>query len=77
MTSALDLLTQRARLATAGCASDVASPCISICRIDPTTDLCEGCWRTLDEIASWSRMADEDKRRVWTMIEQRIERSRP
>ena len=29
------------------------SPCISVCAIDPPTGLCAGCYRTLDEIASW------------------------
>ncbi|HET7792509.1 MAG TPA: DUF1289 domain-containing protein [Rhizobacter sp.] len=33
--------------------------------------LCEGCWRTLDEIASWSTMGDDAKRAVWQLIEQR------
>jgi len=32
----------------------IASPCISRCRIDPASDLCVGCGRTLDEIARWS-----------------------
>jgi predicted Fe-S protein YdhL (DUF1289 family) len=33
--------------------------------------LCDGCFRTLDEIAAWSRLDDADKRLVWTLIEQR------
>ncbi len=32
---------------------------------------CEGCFRTLDEIAQWSRMSDAEKRAVWVLIEQR------
>ena len=42
----------------------VASPCNSVCRIDPRTGLCEGCFRTLDEIARWSAIDDEQKRAV-------------
>jgi len=30
----------------------VPSPCVNICRID-AVGRCEGCRRTLDEIASW------------------------
>ena len=30
------------------------SPCTGICRIDEHTGWCEGCLRTLDEIAGWS-----------------------
>ena len=42
----------------------VASPCISVCRMDAPTGWCEGCLRTLDEIAVWSMLGDEDKRAV-------------
>ncbi|WP_367195301.1 DUF1289 domain-containing protein [Amorphus sp. 3PC139-8] len=41
----------------------IESPCVSICRIDPTSGLCIGCLRTLDEIASW-RTLDADQRRA-------------
>ncbi|MEO5737597.1 MAG: DUF1289 domain-containing protein [Variovorax sp.] len=37
-----------------------------------TPSLCEGCFRTLDEIAGWSRMGDPDKRQVWAHIAHRI-----
>jgi uncharacterized protein len=53
-------------------ASDfVPSPCISVCRMDPDSEVCEGCFRTLEEIAEWSRMDEEGKRDVWKSIEQR------
>ena len=42
----------------------IASPCNSVCRIDPRTGLCEGCFRTLDEIARWSTIDDAQKRAV-------------
>ena len=42
----------------------VPSPCVSICRIDPDTGWCEGCARTLDEIAEWSGLTDHEKRAV-------------
>lgn len=54
-------------------ASDVPSPCISICRMDPGSGFCEGCLRTIAEIAAWSRMDDAEKRRVWRAIELRAE----
>ncbi len=34
---------------------DVVSPCVGICVIDEN-DRCEGCARTLDEIAAWVSM---------------------
>jgi predicted Fe-S protein YdhL (DUF1289 family) len=33
--------------------SDPPSPCVGICAINPQTQLCDGCLRTLDEIAAW------------------------
>ncbi len=49
----------------------VPSPCVSVCRMDESSGLCEGCLRTLDEIAAWGAMADDGRRAVWRMIEQR------
>ncbi len=49
----------------------VASPCISICRMDEVSGLCEGCLRNLDEIAFWSVLDNDDKRTVLAQIEQR------
>jgi predicted Fe-S protein YdhL (DUF1289 family) len=40
------------------------SPCISLCRIDSHTCVCEGCYRTLEEIAKWRSMTDDRKREV-------------
>lgn len=48
------------------------SPCLSVCRMDPASALCEGCLRTLDEIARWSGMSDAAKRMVWQDIGQRL-----
>ncbi|MEO8806173.1 MAG: DUF1289 domain-containing protein [Burkholderiaceae bacterium] len=49
----------------------VASPCTSVCRMDARTGWCEGCLRTLDEIAAWSGFDDADKRQVWLRLEER------
>jgi predicted Fe-S protein YdhL (DUF1289 family) len=49
----------------------VASPCINICRMDPATGWCEGCLRSIDEIAAWSSLPDDLKRQIWRRIEQR------
>jgi uncharacterized protein len=50
---------------------DVPSPCISVCRVDARSGLCDGCMRTLDEISAWSRLDRDAKRDVWQIIEQR------
>lgn len=49
----------------------VPSPCISVCRMDARTGWCEGCLRTIDEIAGWSSLDDDAKRAVWDAIEAR------
>jgi len=52
-------------------AAGVPSPCVNICRMDAATGLCEGCRRTIDEIATWSSLDDEGKRTVWRRIQVR------
>jgi predicted Fe-S protein YdhL (DUF1289 family) len=66
-------LRRQARRVVAGHAPAVPSPCMSVCRMDMDTGLCEGCLRTLDEIAAWGRMGEDDKREVWAQIAQRLD----
>ena len=49
----------------------VQSPCINVCRMDAKSGLCEGCARSLDEIAAWSVMDDAEKQAVWDALPQR------
>jgi predicted Fe-S protein YdhL (DUF1289 family) len=41
-----------------------ASPCVDVCRMNAASGWCEGCLRTLDEIAAWSRLDDAARRQV-------------
>jgi len=52
----------------------VPSPCVNVCRIAPDDGLCEGCWRTVDEIRAWRTSDDAFKFEVWQRVEQRQER---
>ncbi len=45
----------------------VLSPCIGICSVD-ARGVCEGCLRTLDEIARWSTMGDAERLRVMDVV---------
>jgi len=56
------------RQSTALRRSEVTSPCINVCRMNPATGLCEGCLRTLDEIAAWSAFTDTRKRDVLAQL---------
>lgn len=50
---------------------DVPSPCINVCSMNPHSGLCEGCLRTIDEIAEWSTASQDRKRAVWIEIKRR------
>ena len=52
-------------------AGGVASPCINVCRMDPRSGYCEGCLRTIDEIACWSGYSDEEKLAVLAKLPRR------
>jgi len=56
----------------------IASPCNKVCVVDPEQRQCIGCWRTLEEIAGWPSMTDEEQLAVLKQVEQRrsISRSR-
>lgn len=49
----------------------VPSPCIGVCKMVPATGWCSGCFRSIDEITRWSRLADDDKLALWQHIEAR------
>lgn len=57
--------------AVASDATEVRSPCIQVCRIDPQSSLCRGCLRTLDEIAAWSAATNDEKREVLARVRER------
>jgi predicted Fe-S protein YdhL (DUF1289 family) len=50
------------------------SPCTNLCVIDPATGWCDGCGRTLDEIARWSEMTASQK---WAVLREIGERVQP
>ncbi len=41
------------------------SPCINVCVMDETTGWCTGCFRTIDEIATWGAIANASK---WAVL---------
>lgn len=51
----------------------VPSPCINVCRMNAATGWCEGCLRTIDEIAAWSTLDGRAKRAVWKLLPARRE----
>jgi predicted Fe-S protein YdhL (DUF1289 family) len=72
MNARTKLVVQRAAQVLAEPVPHVPSPCVSVCVMDPQSQVCTGCWRSLEEIGAWSRMPDEAKRQVWQRIQHRL-----
>lgn len=49
----------------------VESPCIGVCALNPE-DICDGCYRTAEEITYWSNYGDEEKREILKKSQQRF-----
>lgn len=48
------------------------SPCIDICRFDPSTGWCEGCGRTRKETAEWRKLSPYHRRAVERELDRRM-----
>ena len=68
--NAIILIAARAQIMAA--TGEIVSPCISVCRMNAATALCEGCFRTRDEIAAWGNAGDDAKLATWEHIEGRM-----
>jgi uncharacterized protein len=53
---------------------DPPSPCIKVCAHDEEMGLCRGCLRTLDEIAAWGSLGNDEKIKILERIEVRRKR---
>lgn len=67
------ILTLSAQVRAGDASAPVPSPCNSVCRMNECSGLCEGCLRTLDEIAGWSQLPQAGKRAVWERLAQRAQ----
>ena len=52
----------------------VPSPCVHICYLDDN-DICQGCYRSADEITDWQRMTNEERCQVLVNVAQREQQS--
>ena len=50
----------------------IETPCIAVCLMDPRTNLCFGCGRTLPEIARWGRMDSAERQSIMSRLRQRM-----
>lgn len=51
--------------------NEIESPCVRICVVHPEARICTGCYRTIDEIARWSKMNTEERREVMAALPDR------
>jgi len=51
--------------------SEIESPCIGVCSLNPETGQCHGCWRTPEEIEKWFDYTDKEKLAVLEELEKR------
>ncbi|MGZ5847409.1 MAG: DUF1289 domain-containing protein [Ramlibacter sp.] len=63
-----------ARLAALAPDAPVPSPCNDVCRIDGASGLCQGCLRTIDEIAAWGSLGEAGRCVVWARLGERADK---
>ena len=52
-------------------AKKIASPCTRRCTVAPGSDICVGCYRTVDEIVRWTKFTDAERQAVLDQLESR------
>jgi len=50
----------------------IESPCIKVCQIDPASQLCLGCGRSLREIGAWMNLTDDGRRAIMNALPERL-----
>lgn len=44
--------------------AEIESPCIKLCVVHPEARLCVGCYRSIDEIGTWSRKTPDERQQI-------------
>jgi len=58
----MSLLSKKSRI--------VPSPCVDICALDDD-DICIGCYRSGDEITTWGKMSNDEKKQTLQKVRER------
>lgn len=58
-------------MSQASLVSSVKSPCSNVCRMHAPTGFCEGCARTIPEIAAWSKADDATRLNILARLPER------
>ncbi len=54
--------------------NEIESPCVRVCVVHPEERICTGCFRTIDEIAGWSKLPNEERRAIMEALPDRAGR---
>jgi uncharacterized protein len=52
--------------------TDIETPCIKVCVVEPETGFCIGCGRTRGEIAAWLGFTPTERRIVMDALPERV-----
>lgn len=55
----------------------ITTPCVKVCIVDPESNLCLGCFRTLMEIGGWARLSEAERADLMAELPARRSRIRP
>ncbi len=53
---------------------EIESPCVKMCVVHPEERLCVGCFRTMEEIAVWSRLSPAERTAIMADLPDRAPR---
>lgn len=53
---------------------EIQSPCVKLCVVHPEERICVGCFRSIDEISSWSRLTPEARSQIMAELPGRAPR---
>ena len=49
-----------------------STPCIDVCVVEPSSGLCVGCGRTIDEIGRWASLSEAERHAVMAGLPARL-----
>jgi uncharacterized protein len=52
--------------------AEIESPCIKVCVLDPGSNHCLGCGRSLAEIECWAAFSPDERRRIMAELPARM-----
>ena len=55
----------------------IKTPCIKVCVVDGESGLCLGCYRRLNEVATWTRLTEAERETILAELPDRRSLIRP